>query len=111
MNQKLIKNEARQEYNIISSAHTTQYSNWIKDGDQNLVFYDGGQSQWTQEEITAMDNRGQYTLTLNATRKAILGMVGMFTSAKPKFRCDPVGATDNALAGIATALSVAPPVS
>lgn len=104
MNQKLIKNEAMQEYNIISSAHTTQYSNWLKDGDQNLVFYDGGQSQWTKSEIDAMDNRGQYTLTLNATRKAILGMVGMFTSAKPKFRCDPVGSTDNALAGIATAL-------
>lgn len=104
MNQKLVRTEAREEYNIISSAHTPQYANWLKDGDQNLIFYDGGTSQWTADEITAMDERGQFTLTMNATRKAVLGMTGMFTSAKPKFRCDPVGRTDNAIAGISTAL-------
>lgn len=104
MNQKLIKTESYQEYNIVSSAMTSEYAKHIRDCDKNVVFFDGETGQWTQDELDAMNDRGQYILTLNATRKAVLGMVGLFTSSKPKFRCDPVGRTDNAIAGISSAL-------
>ena len=104
LNQKLTRTEAYQEYNIITNATNTDYHNHIIDCDKNVAFFDGGLSQWEASEIAAMSTRGQYTLTLNATRKATIGMVGLFTSSKPKFRCDPVGNSDNAIAGIANEL-------
>jgi hypothetical protein len=104
LNQKLTRTEAYQEYNIITNVTDINYHNQIIDCDKNVAFFDGGLSQWESSEITAMATRGQYTLTLNATRKATIGMVGLFTSSKPKFRCDPVGSSDNAIAGIANEL-------
>jgi len=101
---KLSAIEAYQEHSMLSEVLTKDHYDHIADCDMNELFYDGGDSQWTADELESLEERGQYKLTINAIRKAILAEVGMLTSAKPKFSCAPVGVEDDALAGICTQL-------
>jgi hypothetical protein len=69
-----------------------KYGPW-KDLCRNLrSFYFG--NQWTQEEKEKLEERGQYTLTINKVRKAIKGMTGLFAAALPKYKVVAAGRSD-----------------
>ena len=97
---KLSIQESFLEHASISSALTKDYTLHQKDCDQNNLFYDGGDSQWTPEELESLEEMGAYKLTVNAVRTAIQATTGLLTSAKPKFNCSPIGYKDNAISGI-----------
>jgi len=81
--------EALKEYNIVLNGQSIEYTKWYADSEDNERFYDGGDQQWTEDEIEAMEDRGQYTMTMNIVKKAIDAEVGIFTANKPKMICMP----------------------
>jgi len=96
---RLTKADAFNEYNLVLNSETTEYTKWYSDSEDNERFYDGGEQQWTADEIEGMQERGQYTMTMNIVKKAIDAEVGIFTANKPKMICLPTK-EDTGLAGI-----------
>lgn len=83
---KLSSHQAYLRYSEINALNTSHRINWIKDCENNDTFSEGGENQWTEEELAALKKRGNYTVTMDMTRKAISGIVGMFTANKPDLR-------------------------
>lgn len=99
---RLSSNEAYLRYSQINIMATKEYANWIKDCHSNNTFAQGGESQWTPEELEALKERGNYTIVMDMTRKAISSIVGMITANKPDLRAIPHGSNDQANAKIRT---------
>jgi len=81
---------AMQLYRLVTQAYTTERNEWLVRCDNNSKFVLGGDAQWTKEELESLNNRGGYTITLDKTRKAINGMVGMLTANQPSLKCTAV---------------------
>jgi len=59
----------------------------------NRSFYFG--NQLTADELSDIQDRGQFPYSINKVRKAIRGISGMLAASLPKFKLVAVGETDN----------------
>lgn len=99
---RLSSHEAYLKYSQINAMETQDRAKWLADCNSNESFFQGGENQWTVEELEALNERGGYTTTMDMTRKAILSIVGMLTANKPDLRAIPNGKDDQAHAKIRT---------
>lgn len=97
---RLSSNEAYLRYSQITTTQNQDHAKWLEDCNNNERFFQGGENQWTPEELEALQARGNYTITMDMTRKAIMSMVGMLTANKPVIKCIPVNKEDNGKAAI-----------
>ena len=67
-------------------------STWNNECISNREFYEG--IQYTQEELDAIADRGQYAIVINKIRKAIKGLTGLVSASIPKYKLVPVGKSD-----------------
>ena len=68
-------------------------STWNNECISNREFYEG--IQYTQEELDAIADRGQYAIVINKIRKAIKGLTGLVSASIPKYKFVPVGKSDD----------------
>jgi hypothetical protein len=99
MLKKLSAQDAWKRYRQLATYENVNWDNFKKVSRQTRDFYFG--KQWTAEELNALKDRGQYTLTINKVRKAIKGMVGLFASSLPKYKVVPAGGQDEVAAEFA----------
>ena len=99
---RLSAHEAYLRYSQINAMDTQERAKWLKDCTDNEKFFQGGENQWTTEELEALKERGNYTITMDMTRKAIMSIVGMLTANRPDIRAIPVNDDDQAMAKIRT---------
>jgi hypothetical protein len=99
---RLSSHEAYLKYSQINAMETQDRAKWLADCNSNESFFQGGENQWTAEELEALNNRGGYTTTMDMTRKAILSIVGMLTANKPDLRAIPQNEEDQQAAKIRT---------
>lgn len=60
--------------------------------------------QFTDEEISVMEAKGQYPIAINRIRKAMNSLTGMLTANLPEYKALPVGREDSSMSEIATKL-------
>ena len=70
---RLSSNDAYLKHSQIQNykTHPDRVS-WLKDCVSNESFFQGGENQWTPEELEMLKKRGNYTVSMDMTRKAIL---------------------------------------
>ena len=86
---ELSSHEAYMRWSQINLLNTKDFSDWIKDCNNCKRFAEGGENQWTEEELESLKSRGNYTMTMDMTRKAIQSIVGVITANKPSIKCIP----------------------
>lgn len=101
---KLSRQDAMRVFNRISSLKGDDYTRWMDDCADNTRFVEGGDSQWTADELAALQEKGSYTMTMDMTLKAVNAITGMLTANKPKVTCYPVGDNDQELAEVGSML-------
>ena len=99
---KLSNKQAYESWKRITAYESSNYLTWKSACEKNRQFYFG--QQYTAEELEANEDKGQYTFTINETRPAINGIVGMLTANSPQYRAVPAGAEDESMAELANKL-------
>lgn len=97
----IIKLEPRQAgilWNKLSSYDSPLAVEWRRQCLDNRKFYEG--DQYTTEELEKIAERGQYNIVINKIRKAVKGLMGLVSSAIPKYKLVPVGASDEIKASL-----------
>lgn len=97
---KLTEKEAAAAWMRIAYYENDEYRKWLDDCKENREFAYG--AQYTQDEIDALNTRGQYTVAVNKIRKAVNGIAGLMSANQPKLQVIPVGAADNNKSSLAT---------
>ena len=99
---KLTRIEAANLYKELSGYENVKYITWQAECRKNREFYFG--NQLTADELTDIEDRGQFPYSINKVRKAIRGISGMMAASLPKFKFVATGDTDNKKAALCNML-------
>lgn len=97
---KLDMNEAIKANFRIRNYESSDWINWRRSSLSLRQYYFG--QQYDSETLKTLQEKKQYTITVNRIRKAISGIAGLLTANMPQFKCVPVGSEDHAMAELAS---------
>ena len=96
---KKLDSKTAYEYHMqYTRANNSDRTAYVQDSTGNRQFFFG--DQWTQAEINAMSDRGQYAAKINYIKKFITSLVGIMNADKPMLKSVPFGKEDHVISDI-----------